>query len=211
MKGYTRIILGDLLHEAEEGEGTFSMEDLNRILAGYTCPYNNDVEIFLKDKAVAFEKQGISATHLIFASFQNEWVLAGYFTLASKYFHVDLRSKHLGSNLRRRIKRFGTYEADLGKQIIAAPLIGQLGKNFTSGANHLITGDELLQIACDTVKESQAMIGGRLVYLECEDTLPLVCFYKRNGFFCFGRRMLEEKESRYFKGEYLVQMLKYMK
>lgn len=148
---------------------------------------------------------------MIFASFQNEWVLAGYFTLASKYFHVDLRSKHLGSNLRKRLKRFGTYEADLGKQIIAAPLIGQLGKNFTPGANHLITGDELLQIACDTVQESQAMIGGRLVYLECEDTLPFLNFYKRNGFFCFGRRMLEEKESRYFKGEYLVQMLKYMK
>lgn len=52
----------------------------------------------------------------------------------------------LSSKLSKRISKFGTYDDNLKGYNIAAPLIAQLGKNFTNELNKLITGDELLKI-----------------------------------------------------------------
>lgn len=212
MEGYRRIGLKQLLRLTEETPESMSLEKLRDLLSAFYCPFPNDVEDFLRTKAIEFEKQGTAATHLIMTSHKGNLVLVGYFTLASKYVHVEVKNNRyrLGSKLKQRLKKFGVYEADLKKQIIPMPLIGQLGKNYANGYHELISGDELLQIACDTVRESQALVGGRTVYLECEDTPRLIQFYEENGFKIFGRRELEPKEGRYFKGEYLLQLLKYL-
>ena len=212
MEGYRRVGLKQLLRLTEEAPENMSLDSVKKMLSGFYCPYNNDVEDFMHEKALEFERQGTAATHLVMASYQGSWVLVGDFTLASKYIHVEIKNNRykLSSKLKQRLKRFGTYEADLKKQIIPMPLIGQLGKNYANGYNQLIGGDELLKIACDTVRESQALVGGRMVYLECEDTPKLVQFYEENGFKVFGRRDLEVKEGRFFKGEYLLQLLRYL-
>ncbi len=208
MKGFATVILKDLIRVTEEKPEMLSEKELDNILSGFYCPFNNDVEYFLQHKAISFEKEGISATHLVFASYQEKPVLVGYFALASKYFHVDI--KELNAKWKRRVNRFGAYDYGIKKRIISAPLIGQLGKNFQNHYDKLICGDELLKIACDMVRRSQALIGGKLVYLECEDTPKLRGFYEENGFIVFGKRTLEEKEGRIFKGEYLLQMMKYL-
>ena len=68
----------------------------------------------------------------------------------------------------------------------------------------------MILVSYDTIQESQAIVGGKTIYLECEDIPQLVSFYEKNGFVSFGRRNLEEKEGRIYKGEYLLQMLKYL-
>ena len=173
MLGYLTINLLDIL--ATDGEET-TAENLQRFL----CPYNGDVEDFLHNKAIPFAKQGISSVWLVFASFRDEWVLAGYFALANKNFHVS--PKNLSKTLSKRLLKFATRDNDLKRYIIAAPLIGQLGKNYRDGIDKLITGDELLQIACDKVREGQRIFGGQFVFVECEDTPRLVSFYERNQF-----------------------------
>lgn len=212
MKSYRRIGLKQLIKLTEQSPEIMSHQKLEDIILRFSCPFKNDVENFLHEKAIEFERQGIAATHLIFTSYQEELVLVGYFTLASKYIHIEIKNNRykLGNHLKQRIKRFGTYEPDLKKQIIPMPLIGQLGKNYASNYDKLITGDELLQLACDTVRESQALVGGKTVYLECEDTPKLVQFYESNGFKLFGKRDIEPKEGRFFTGEYLLQLLKYL-
>jgi len=72
----------------------------------------------------------------------------------------------------------------------------------------LISGDVLLKLACDKVKEAQDILGGRFVFLECEDKPVLEEFYKSNGFVCFGKRNLEKDERDKNSGEYLLQMLR---
>lgn len=91
---------------------------------------------------------------------------------------------------------------------IALPLIGQLGKNYSNGYDKLITGDILLKLACNKIKEIQNLIGGRYVFLECEDNKKLKEFYESNGFECFGKRNLEKEEREKNLGEYLLQMLR---
>lgn len=87
------------------------------------------------------------------------------------------------------------------------PLIGQLGKNYYNEYNKLISGDVLLKMACDKIREAQEILGGRFVYLECEDKDKLKEFYEDNGFVCFGKRNLEKDERDKNSGEYLLQMM----
>ena len=92
MLGTPIVNLLDLIEGGEE-------EALNNILAEFSCPYNEDVENFLKEKAVAFSKQRIAATYLVFKQYKGEDVVVGYFSIAQKYFHIDLKRGSLSKTL----------------------------------------------------------------------------------------------------------------
>ena len=201
MVGYKIINLSDMISELEE-------DRVKSMLLKYSCPYNDDIEYFLHTKAIEFSKQGLTRTHLVYTSYKAEKVMIGYFSLCNKYISVD--KKALSKTLAKRISKFGLYDQRLKKQLISAPLIAQIGKNYTNGYNNLITGDELLKMACDYVREVQDVIGGKIVYLECEDIDKLKDFYSHNGFVEFGTRSLDKDETERLNGNYLVQMLKYL-
>lgn len=203
MTGFGGINLKDMISEIGEKE-------VKSILSDFSCPLNADVEHFLKHTAIEFAKQGIASTYLIMASYQNKYVLVGYFPLANKIFCID-RDSFPNQTWRRRIAKFGQYDTTIKRYTLSAPLIGQLGKNFAHNYNQLISGDELLYLALEKVKEMQYIVGGKIVYLECEDKGSLLDFYSENGFVNFGRRYLDRDETDKLSGEYLVQMLKYMK
>lgn len=207
MSGYSLISLIDMIEALGEDR---CME----ILSHFSCPLNPDVQRFLSSRsyAVEFAKQGISQTTLVFASYKKEQVLCGYFTIANKYIIVNPKS--ISNTLRRRIQKFSMPKAGDGNMVITAPLIAQLGKNFSNGYNALITGDELLKLALEKVQEAQRILGGKFVYLECEDLPCLVDFYSENGFVRFGKRMLDRDETADYADytkQYLVQLLKYIK
>ena len=205
MTGYRVVNLKILVEEI--GEDT-----VNGILSDFSCPPNPDVEYFLHKKALEFAKHGWAQTHLVFASYKNTWVLVGYFALANKYMRIS--AKRLGkssSSVRRRIAKFATFDSSLKSYILPAPLIAQLGKNYSNGYNELITGDELLSEACNKIQRMQIDVGGKFAYLECEDKPKLIDFYSRNGFCEFDHRLLDGDETDKLDGKYLVQMLKYIK
>ena len=201
--GYKVVNLGDMLKELGE-ELVYK-----KFLSEFSCPHNLDVEIFLKEKAVEFVHQGLAGVHLVFTSYRDELVLCGYFAIATKMFTISAKSEDLNSRTRSRISRFATYDDKMKRYHLYAPLIGQLGKNFANGYNKLITGDELLKIACDEVRKIHMICGGKFVYLECEDNEFLKSFYQDNGFVQFGKRPLDPDEEN-IKGSYLIQMLRYL-
>lgn len=207
MTGYSVISLNDMVEELGEDR---CME----ILSEFSCPYDKDIEKFLTSRsyAIEFAKQGIAQTFLVFASYQKNPVLCGYFSIASKY--IIVRTKSISKTLVRKIRKFSGSVADTDGLVIVAPLIAQLGKNFTNNYNELISGDELLKIAIEKVKDAQRIVGGRIVYLECADKPVLIDFYTDNGFVKFGKRNLDKDEvSDYsdYNKKYLVQLLKYIK
>ena len=200
MTGFKIVNLKMLIEEAGE-------ERTKELLSGFSCPLNPDVEYFLRQKAIEFSKRGFSQTHLVFASFRGKPEIAGYFCLASKYIAVD--ASKLSKTLRKRIKQFSFYDKRIKEYCLSAPLIAQLGKNYRDGLNSLISGDELLKLACNKVSSIQFDLGGKFVYLECEDKPKLLEFYSSNGFCEFARRSLDADEKG-LDGEYLIQMLKYI-
>ncbi len=200
MTGYKIVNLKMMIDEIGE-------EATKSILSNFSCPANLDVQNFLRLKAIEFSKQGLSQTHLVFASYKSKPVLVGYFTLANKY--ITIAKKKLSSKIRHRIAKFSQLNPEVGNYCLSAPLIAQIGKNYTNEYNKLITGDELLKMACDKVSYVQLALGGRVVYLECEDNIRLREFYERNGFQEFERRKLDRDETG-VKGFELIQMLKYL-
>ena len=200
--GFWQSNLRDLL--AELGE-----ERTSEILSAFECPLNPDVQSFLREKAILFSKHGYASTYLVFASYLGSVVLIGYYALAMKA--VVIKGSLLSSQWRGRLRRFAFYDSDLKQFTLSLPLIGQLGKNYAHHYDRLISGDDLLGIACETVREIQLMSSGKMVYLECEDVLPLTSFYERNGFFRFANRNLDGDERDHSQTPYLVQMIKYFK
>lgn len=182
-------------------------EQTQELLSKFLCPLNADVETFLHKKAMEFANQGFSQTHLVFASYRGQPEIAGYFTLANKY--ITIHKDKISKTLRRRVNKFGTLDQGIHAYCLSTPLIAQLGKNYAQGLDKLITGDELLKIACDKVARIQFDLGGKFVYLECEDKPKLIDFYTSNGFCEFDRRTLDRDETG-IDGDYLVQMLKYI-
>lgn len=185
-------------------------EKVKSILDDFQCELNEDVEYFIKEKAIEFFKADIAQTFIVTSLYKQKEVIVGYFALTSKA--TKVKKSSLSNTWRKRLARFANNN-DLDDKYynISLPLIGQLGKNYYNGYNELISGDVLLKMACDKVKEAQAILGGKLVYLECEDKPRLKEFYESNGFVCFGKRNLEKDEREKNDGSYLLQMLCYLK
>ena len=200
MTGYKIVNLKMMLNSLGE-------ERTKELLSSFSCPLNADVETFFRRKSIDFSKQGFSQTHIVYASYKDKPEIVGYFTLANKY--ITVSSEKISNTLRRRINKFATFDRNIKAYSLSAPLIAQLGKNYTNGLNQLITGDELLKLACDKVSHIQFDLGGKFVYLECEDKQKLLEFYSSNGFCEFDRRFLDCDETG-IDGDYLVQMLKYI-
>lgn len=201
MTGYSIVSLKDMIDELGE-------KKCREILSQFSCPLNADVELFLHNSAIELAKQSVSTTHVVLSSFRNTLVIIGYFTLANK--NIIVSNKNISKTFRKRISKFGTFDPDRKGYNISAPLIAQLGKNYSNEYNNLITGDELLLMACNKVAKAQELIGGKIVYVECEDKPALLNFYTSNGFVNFGQRKLDRDETDLFTGEYLIQLLKYL-
>ena len=199
---YTIVSLTNLL-TAYGNDVNSVQQELNK----FSCILNKDVEKFIREKAMTFDKQGWSRTHLVYTSYKGDNILGGYFTLANKNFVVK-NNTHISKTLKKRIAKFGQYNEELKQYIVPSVLIGQLGKNDVYG--NLIQGDRLLKCAFDEIRKVQNIIGGKFIYLECEDKTGLKEFYTDNGFVEFGQRDLENDEKDDINGKYLIQMLKYL-
>ena len=202
MDGINIALLNDIVGEIGE-------EKTKELLSDFSCPLNPDVEIFFRDKSIYFGKQGLAQTHIVLMSYKNEPVIVGYYALASKSIEIPKRIVP-SATWRKRIAKFATYDSFTSSYKLPIPLIAQLGKNYKNGHNTLITGDILLKLACDSVKEAQRVIGGKMAYLECENIDALKQFYTRNGFFEFGERELDRDEIGLVKTKTLIQMFKYL-
>lgn len=197
--GYKVINLKDIYNY-------LGQERTQNILNDYKCELNKDVEYFLKEKAIEFSKQDISRTYIVMSQYKEKDVLVGYFAITNKV--TNIRKVKLSESKKKRLLKYAVYDASSKCYNIALPLIGQIGKNYTNNYNKLISGDILLKLACDKIKEAQKLLGGRFIFLECEDKPELKDFYESNGFVCFGKRNLEREERNKNVGEYLLQMLK---
>lgn len=196
--GYKIINLKDIYNTIGEVKTKEKLKE-------YKCDLNSDVEYFLKEKAIEFSKQDIARTYIVMSPYRGKDVIVGYFAIANK--GTNIKKIALSETKRKRLLKFAIYDKESKNYSVALPLIGQIGKNYNNNYNSLITGDILLKLACDKIKEAQELIGGRFIFLECEDKPKLQSFYESNGFVCFGKRNLEKDERDKNSGEYLLQML----
>lgn len=89
----------------------------------------------------------------------------------------------LSNTLKKRLMGIG-HRTEQNSYAIQGFLLGQLGKNYSDIAikSKVINGDDLLFLANKKILEAYRLVGGRIIYLECENNDKLKEFYKRNGF-----------------------------
>ena len=157
---------------------------LLQVLSGFSCLRNPDVERFLKKSSVEFTKKNQSVTYLVFDI--SSMVLVGYFTLALK--PLTVRGETVSNTVKKKLLRVSEWDEKSDTYTMSAYLIAQLGKNFTNGADKKITGEELLALAWDKIKEIQYLGGGIVTFLEAENEEKLLSFYRNNRFLQFDTR-----------------------
>ena len=157
---------------------------LLQVLSGFSCLRNPDVERFLKKSSVEFTKKNQSVTYLVFDI--SSMVLVGYFTLALK--PLTVRGETVSNTVKKKLLRVSEWDEKSDTYTMSAYLIAQLGKNFTNGADQKITGEELLALAWDKIKEIQYLGGGVVTFLEAENEEKLLSFYRNNRFSQFDTR-----------------------
>ena len=147
------------------------------LISIFVCKKDADIENFLKDKAILFEKIGKSRTFFIYDEDKEGFTILAYFTLALQVLKVpEILSK-------RNIKNFDGFSAKIhGEKITEFPtiLIGQFAKNDLYKDE--ISGNELMQYCLNTVFDGQMHVGGRIIMLECKNISYLIQFYNQFGF-----------------------------
>ncbi|MDR7123098.1 hypothetical protein [Rheinheimera soli] len=146
-------------------------EPTTRLLSLFSCPRNPDVENFLKQKSIAFEKTHNARTRLIL---DEQGSILAYFSVSFK--ELVLESAALNKSQVKRLDGFNK-----NAERIRAFLIGQLGKNFSVQNNRITLADILAEIY-SIIHDARELVGGRVIILECENNPALIQLYRDHGF-----------------------------
>ena len=157
---------------------------LAKLLSGFSCPKNPDVERFLKKSAIEFTKKNQSVTYLVFSKDNGE--MLGYFTLALK--SLTIRGETVSNTTKRKLLRISELDERSDTYTMSAYLIAQLGKNYSEGRNRGIAGKDLIELAWIIIERAQYMLGGMVTFLEAENEEKLLSFYQANRFSQFDTR-----------------------
>ena len=174
------LALKEIMNELED-------DKIKNLLSSFSCVYDEDIQNFLHNRAIEFERLSKSRTYLIVSEeqFENpeiafdEITIYGYISLAVKVFTVPETTSN-----RQRQQLDGFSAKEHGKQISNFPcyLIGQLARN-SNVPKDSISGAELLNFAYDIIAISVDAVGGRNILVECHNNKKLVQFYLDNEFY----------------------------
>lgn len=179
----------------DEGE-----DRVKQVLSSFISD-NYGVEQFIKNNAIEFAKKKWSITYLV--SDSETKALLGIFTLAVKGVQIN-PSMNMSNKMSRKIREFSLDKNNnSSKTTSTAFLLAQFSKN--AKCKNKITGDDLMEEALKALKNVQTRVGGKLLWLECEeDNINALNFYQHDnyGFRKFNTRHDTESNITY------IQMIK---
>lgn len=187
----------EYLRQGKSGEDL-----LQQVFSSFSCDKNSDVERFLLEQSINFTKKNQSVTYVVLTP--EEGQIIGYFTITIK--PITVNGDNFSNTIKKKIARVSEQDEESGNYSLSAYLIAQLGKNFKDGANKKISGDQLLGLAIEKIKELQYMVGGMVIFLEAENDEKLIRFYEdKNGFKRFDTKEIKAGTE---DAHTLVQLLK---
>lgn len=187
----------EYLRQGKSGEDL-----LQQVFSSFSCDKNSDVERFLLEQSINFTKKNQSVTYVVLTP--EEGQIIGYFTITIK--PITVNGDNFSNTIKKKIARVSEQDEESGNYSLSAYLIAQLGKNFKDGANKKISGDQLLGLAIEKIKELQYMVGGMVIFLEAENDEKLIHFYEdKNGFKRFDTKEIKAGTE---DAHTLVQLLK---
>ena len=156
---------------------------------------NPDIERFIKMNAIQFAKMQTAITYFIFDN--DDGALLGYYALTHKAMTVS--ADGLSRQFKDKVKRFSALDGDTNTYTVSAYLIAQIGKNYGVDNGERISGSQLMNLAKQTLMKAKKYIGGKIVYLDCDDNASLTAFYESEGFKLVGERISDNDGRRYLQ------------
>ena len=157
--------------------------ELLELLSSFSCEKDGDIEYFLHNRAIEFEKLSKARTYLVFDQTELEnrkqnLTIYGYISIALKVLSVP---QNMSNRMRKELDGFSAKIH--GEQICDFPcyLIGQLSKN-SNVKSQGISGKQLIDFASDIIAASVEAVGGRYMMIECRNEEKLIQFYEDNYF-----------------------------
>ena len=170
---------------------------LVEILSDFSCPKNQEIESFVRNKAIDFAKRKISITYLVIDNDSGE--ILSIFALTHKA--LEISRDALSSTSKKKLSRFAQLDENSGSYTVSAFLIAQFGKNYAVPQPEGWNGIRLMEKTFETLEKVQREIGGGVVYLECEEHEQLLRFYQneQNRFHTFSERYSEAEHTKYIQ------------
>ncbi|KIM11386.1 MAG: hypothetical protein KU37_07110 [Sulfuricurvum sp. PC08-66] len=147
-----------------------SKTKVKKLLETFICTKNSDLENFLHNQAMTFERNLRSRTYL-YVENETKKVVA-YFTIALNILHTDKISSEV-------IFLLDGYKND--SKTIPCFLIGQVGKSDLY--EKVKIGEYILADAVEIINSAQQALGGRFILLDAINQSKVVAFYQQNAFF----------------------------
>lgn len=169
-----------------------SESDLIRALSMFKCSRDQDIEYFIKNKAIEFIHKDICRVYLILNEEEfdkNNIAIEAYFTLSLKALCFD-------DNVSRETKRKITGFKD--RRITEFVLIGQIGKNDCINVNEKnikpeICLKEILNYAFEVILSINDLVPCKVALVECSETIHKRGLYEKEGF------KLLQKDNEYYQ------------
>ena len=155
----------------------WAAEDVTEYLCSFICDRDKELELFLRNRAVEFERRDLARTFLLV----HDERIIGYFSLASTV--LEIKDEWPVSNTLK--KKMNAVEGPT-----TAFLIGQVCK--AKGVEEKI-GPQIIDKAMGMFRKAREICGGRVVCVDCKR--ELLGFYEENGF----RVISESSESGLFR------------
>lgn len=161
----------------------------------FKCAKDSDIEDFLHNKAIDFEKRGYCTVYLILDEEKfdhGEVSVQAYFTLSHK-------SIQFASDVSKTVR--GKISTHREAEIAHFVLIGQLGKYIEEVrpgeyVNSEITSEDILDDAFDMIQKSSEIIVCRGVLVECSAEEKVHIVYKKYG---FSYLQFDDKHYQFYK------------
>lgn len=165
-----------------------SEEEIREFLFSFRCAKNADIQDFLHDKAVRFEKSQITKTFFLIE--KDSGVICAYFSLSFKTIEIS------SSVSRSQVKKLTGGFTEIRR--INVFLVAQIGKNEAL-ANNMVRLPMILSEIYEKISHAQSSVGGRMIILECEDNPKLIKLYQENDF-----KLLKTEDEADLKTMYLI-------
>ena len=175
----------DLIEDENGNYIPLMAERVQQKIATFRCPKNAEIEHFLHRNAIGFARKRQAITYFVLD--ENEDLIA-YFALTHKAVKID--GSRLSKTVCKGLDRYAERDIDDGGYNASAFLIAQFGKNGAYGGGISLSGNELMEQTIEALRAAQHLVGGGIVYLECEVEPHLIGFYTNdaNRFREFGER-----------------------
>lgn len=171
MKQYVVVPLGEIIDKG------YNKNKIEESFKKFSCHREEDLENFLMNKAITYEKSDVGKTYLCVDEERlqsGEFAIMAYFTIAHRAVDISCISS------KKRRKMLGSFPGRDSIKSVSAFLIGQLGR-CDNYSNDDISGEQILNECYHAISMAAKIVGGKLLVLECREHM-YEKFYEKQEF-----------------------------